>query len=143
MKGQSCNAGIFEIFCSVSIFVCMLFSCATVDSIGNAPLSEGVYQTFRADYDMVLRAARKSIIQAGFLIDTARRVNDTTWVIIGKKCISNGSYRELVRVVVEKTGEGEAEVRVLTKRRYVLDLTAKGDYSQPILSNIDSKLKKY
>lgn len=127
---------------SYSIFVLIFSGCATVDSINNAPLSEGVHRAFNADYDMVLRAARKSVIEAGLIIETARRSNDKTWVVIGKKCISSGSYRQLVRVVVKKTGESEAEVRVLTKRRYALDLTAEGDYSESILSNIDSKLKK-
>jgi hypothetical protein len=126
----------------VSIFAVVFSGCATVDSIRNAPLSKGVQRSFNEDYDKVLKASRKSVIEAGLLIEEANRVNDKTWVIIGKKCISHGSYRELVRLVVEKTSDTETGVRVLTKRRYALDITAKGDYSQSILSNIDLKLKK-
>lgn len=124
-----------------SIFVLMFSGCATVDSMRNAPLSQGVHRAFNADYDTVLKAARKSVIEAGLLIEKAYRANDETWIMIGIKCLSTGSYHDLVRVVVEKKGETETEVRVLTKRRYALYIPAKGDYSQSILSNIDLKLK--
>jgi len=61
-------------------------------------------------------------------------------MIIGKKSMSAWSYGELVRVLVTRKGAQQTEVRVFTKKRVSINPTAKGDYSNSILSNIELKL---
>ena len=115
--------------------------CATTGGMRRAPLAEGSARTFPGEYARVLTAAREAVVEAGLAVEEANRVNDTAWMIIGKKGVSRFSLGELVRVVVEKTGAAETTVRVRTQRRLATNVAAKGDYSRSILSNIELKLQ--
>ncbi len=118
-----------------------LFRCATTNKMRTAPLSAGVPRIFTADYNRVLKVAQEAVVEAGLMIEDVNQVNDKAWMIIGKKGASGWSVGELVRVVVEEMNDAKTIVRVYTKRRLATNITAKGDYSQSILSNIDLKLQ--
>jgi hypothetical protein len=107
----------------------------------NAPLAEGVPQTYTADFDSVLKAAREAVVEAGLHIEEVNKISETSWSILAKKPTSAWSWGELVRVLVEESSDTATTVRVLTKRRLATNVTAKGDYSKAILSNIELKLK--
>ena len=125
---------------SVIAVVC-LTGCATTGSMRNAPLAEGVPQTYTADFDSVLKAAREAVVEAGLHIEEVNKISETSWSILAKKPTSAWSWGELVRVLVEESSDTATTVRVLTKRRLATNVTAKGDYSKAILSNIELKLK--
>lgn len=126
---------------STLALVALTFSCASVASIRNAPPSKGVSQSYSADFDRVLKAARESVVEAGLQIEEVNKTDEESWVIIAKKSTSAWSWGELVRVTVSKVNDSEATVRVLTRRRLATNITAKGDYSRAILSNIELKLR--
>ena len=107
----------------------------------NAPVDEGVAQTFHGDYDRILKAARESVVEAGLAIEEVDKMDDKTWMIIAKKGASAFSWGELVRVVVQNGDADSTTVRVLTQRKMATNVTAKGDYSKSILSNMELKLK--
>lgn len=133
MKLSSIIAAIFLLVFSMG--------CATTDSLRNSSISEGVPRTFNTEFERVLKASRESVVEVGLNIEDAYQANDHTWVILAKKPTSAWSWGELVRVVVEKNNENETIVRVLTKRKLATNVTAKGDYSNSILSNIALKLQ--
>lgn len=107
----------------------------------SAPIDEGVARTYSAGHDRVFKAARESVVEAGLSIEEIKKVDDRTWMIIGKKGMSGMSWGELVRVVVQQIGPAETTVRVLSKRKLATNMTAKGDYSASILSNVELILK--
>ncbi len=115
--------------------------CATIGTMRNASLDEGVPRIFTASFDRVLKATREAVIQSGLQIEEVNQIDNQTWIIIGKKDVSAWSWGELVRVTVQKKSKSETLVRVFTKRRLATNFTAKGDYSRSILSSIDLNLR--
>jgi hypothetical protein len=61
-------------------------------------------------------------------------------MIMSKARTSAWSWGEIVRVVVVSEDPKHTTVRVFTKRRISINITAKGDYSKQILANIGFKL---
>ena len=119
----------------------LLIGCATTGTMRNASLDEGVSRTFIASFDRVLKAARESVTQSGLKLDDINQLDNQTWIIIGKKEASEWSWGEFVRVTVQKKRDSVTLVRVLSKKKLTTNITARDDYSQLILSNIDINLK--
>src|SRR6266446_7421214 len=118
----------------------LLAACASAGGMRAEPLDVGVVREFNGDYTTVLRATRNAVASAGLAVDSYDEVNDSTAMIVAKKGSSAWSWGELVRVVIQKTGDRVA-VRVLSRRKMATNVTAKGDYSDTIFSNIDLALR--
>ena len=123
------------------VFLLLTFGCATTSTMRNVSLDNGIPKIFVASLDLVLKATQKSVTQSGLQVEEITQLDDETWIIIGNKDTSAWSWGELVRVTVQKKSETETLVRVFTKRKLATNITAKGDYSQVILSNIDLNLR--
>jgi len=104
-------------------------------------LDVGVLREFNGDYTTVLRATRNAVASAGLAVDSYEEVNDSTAMIVAKKGNSAWSWGELVRVVVQKSASDRVSVRVLSRRKMATNITAKGDYSNTIFSNIELALR--
>jgi len=104
-------------------------------------LDSGVVREFAGDFPTVLKAARAAVTNAGLAVDSYEQVNDSTAVLVAKKGTSAWSWGELVRVVVQGSSNNKVSVRVLSHRKLATNITAKGDYSDTIFSNIDLALK--
>lgn len=116
-------------------------NCTSVSQLSEKPTTAGVSRTFHAGFNQVLKAARESIIEAGLMIESTSEINADTYAIIGRRPTNAWSWGEMVRVVVEKQPSSQTIVRVVTERKVKTNITARGDYSQSILSNIELKLK--
>ena len=115
----------------------LLQACATMGGLRNEPLTAGFAQEFEGTFEEVLQATRESVVSAGLSIEEANQLTSGTWVIMAKKGTSIFSWGELVRILVEQhQEEAPVVVRVITKRKGTLNLTAKGDYSDSIFSGI-------
>ena len=130
-------------FAAISLFavLLLLMGCASMAGLRTEPMTAGESRNFDADFDRVVDAALQSIKQEGLQIEESYKPNAKTWVILSWKGASAMSWGELVRVVVEKTADEATAVRVITKRKSALSVTAKGDYSQSIFSGISVALK--
>lgn len=127
---------------AILLFATLLASaCATVGGIQNAPLDAGTARVFQAPFDSTLQAAREAVVAAGLQIEGAQEVEPGTWIIVGKKGVSGFSWGELVRVAVARQEERSTRVTVHTQRRVATNVTAKGDYSESIFSNMALKLR--
>jgi hypothetical protein len=124
-----------------AILLVLSTSCATAGGMREEPLDVGVVREFSGDYVTVLRATRNAVMGAGLAIDTYQDVNDSTAMIVAKKGTSAWSWGELVRVVVQRSAVDRVAVRVLSRRRMATNVTAKGDYSETIFSNIELALR--
>ncbi|MFQ5627467.1 MAG: hypothetical protein ACE5I1_01805 [bacterium] len=142
MKSSQTNRLFTHTISLAAMFVISMImnNCASTAAVQNAPLHAGVGRTFNASFDRTLKAAREAVTEAGLQIESASQMDENTWMILGKKSMSAWSYGELVRVLVSRKGAQRTEVRVFTKKRVSINLTAKGDYSNAILSNVELKL---
>jgi len=82
-----------------------------------------------------------AVSEADLAIESVNKVDDKTWMIMAKKSTSAWSWGEIVRVTVINLNTNQTEVKVYTEKRSSINVTAKGDYSTPILTNIELKLK--
>jgi hypothetical protein len=129
------------LFSALSVFLLVgPAGCASQSSVQKAPLHAGTSRTFEAAFERTLQVARESVVETGLQIEKVEKVNDENWMIMGHKPVSGFSWGEYVRVLVTKVDDAQTAVRVLTKKRLGTNVTAKGDYSVSILSNIELKL---
>ncbi|MEM8763305.1 MAG: hypothetical protein AAGD88_05815 [Bacteroidota bacterium] len=110
-----------------------------INKIRSAPLHSGESRTYQASYKSMVKYAREAVTDAGLILESSEKIDDATYMIIGKAKTSAWSWGELVRVVLIDNTE-KVTVRVFSKRRLKINLTAKGNYTQTILSNIEAKI---
>jgi len=122
------------------VILTVLAACASPTSVQNAPLHAGVGRTYQAAFERTANAAREAVVETGLQIESASQVDATTWLIVSKKGTSAFSWGEVVRVVVIRDSPTETTVRVHSARRISPNITAKGDYANSILSNVELKL---
>ena len=68
-------------------------------------------------------------------------MDPNTYLIMCKASTSAWSWGEIVRLAVIRASDTQTTVRVYSKRKSAVNIAAKGDYSNTILSNIELKLK--
>ena len=130
----------FRVLSVISLLV-FLVGCASKSSIQREPLHAGKEKRFQADFNKTLEAAHEAMIASGLQVESNTKIDENTYMLIGKKGTSLWSWGELVRVVVIKEDAETTVVRVVSKRRVSANITAKGDYSEAIFSNIELKLR--
>ncbi len=121
-------------------FTVVMVGCASVEGIQSEPLDRGVVRHFDAPPSEVRAAAYNAMLGAGLILDEVDEVAAGTWMLVGKRTTREWTAGEVVRVVVEPADEGGSLVRVLSKRRISINVTAKGDYSDEIFDQIGFQL---
>jgi hypothetical protein len=121
--------------------VVSIAACATTLDIRSEPLTRGVSRSFSAGYDRVVKAAHESVVESGLkIVDESVDVENTS-TIVATKPVSMFSYGEVVRMVIVRDSAEQTIVRVLTRRRVTTNVTARGDWSPPIFSRMESRLR--
>ena len=116
--------------------------CATKVSMLGMPLDEGDEQTFSFNYETVSKATYEAVVLSGLSIEDRSEPTNGRMIILAKKSSSAWSWGEFVRIVVQETEkEKETLVRVLTKRRLAINVTAKGNWSDTLFSHIAMQLR--
>ncbi|MFD2586955.1 hypothetical protein ACFSQJ_08435 [Croceitalea marina] len=110
-----------------------------INKIRSAPLHSGESRTYEAPYKNMVKYAREATTEAGLSIESSEKIDDATYMIIGKAKASAWSWGELVRVVLIDNAD-KVTVRVYSKRAIKINVTAKGNYTNTILSNIEAKI---
>ncbi len=90
---------------------------------------------FAADYEAVVRAAREAVQEMGITLREDYPGNDSTWVILCEK------YARSFRVVVQRLGERQTAVRVISRRRETTDPIKVEEYSHDIFAALIEKLE--
>ena len=116
--------------------------CRTMAGMKDEPLGEGEKRIFSADYNQVLKATQEAIPAVGLQMEETTEIKGDTWMILARESSSMFSYGTLVRIVVVKLDNNQAEVRVVTKRKGALNIGATGDFSQQLFSAINLKLAR-
>ena len=114
--------------------------CATMGGLREHPLDTGTTRTYAADYATVTAATRAALLAAGLDVEDSYSPAETTLVLLAKRSSGFWSWGEIIRVVVEETEPGVTAVRVISKRRSAINVTAKGDWSETVFANIELHL---
>lgn len=117
-------------------------ACASMGGLHKEPLDLGKTRVFDAPLAETNDAVREAMIGAQLMIDEIEMVNDSTWLFLSKKGAGIFSWGEMVRVVTVGR-EDETEVRVISRRKGSLNVTAKGDYSDDLFTQIDFTLRDF
>jgi hypothetical protein len=118
------------------------YSQQTIEKIKNAPLHAGESRSFEAPFKDLVKFSREAMVDAGLEMESVEKVDEDTYMLIGKTRASGWSWGELVRVVILQEEDADKNtVRVYTKRRLGTNATAKGSYTNTILSNIAAKIE--
>lgn len=115
-----------------------------LNKIRNAPLHAGEGRNFDIGYKKAIKFAREAVSEGGLIIESTEKVDDENYMIIGKAKTSAWSWGELVRVIVtndSEDGEDEVTIKVYTRKNIKINVTAKGNYTQTILSNVEAKIE--
>ena len=114
--------------------------CATMGGMYTEPLDKGVVRDFPSGLDETTQAAREAMVGSQLMIEDVEQLNDSTWILLGKKGTSAWSYGEMVRVVTMATAPRTTRVYVISKKKAATNIGAKGDYSDDIFSQMEFAL---
>jgi hypothetical protein len=124
------------------LFLILLAACASAASLKEEPIDVGVERRYVATLAEGMEAARNACVGAQMQIEEIADVDMQTSYVICQKGGGITSWGELVRVLVQQTGQREIAIRVFTKRRVSVNVTARDDWSDPIFSQIEAELEK-
>lgn len=118
-----------------------LWSQASLVQLKNTPLQAGESRTFKAPYKKLVKYSQEAMREAQLELEFVEKIDNKTYMIIGKRRASGFSWGEMVRtLIVSQNDPTKSIVRVYTKKRIKINLTAKGDYSQTIFSSIEARI---
>lgn len=122
----------------IVVIALLTAACASSGGLRQEPLADGKSQVFEAPLTVVVDAAREAVVGSKLSIEEAYQPEDGVWVIMAQNDGSALSWGEMVRVVIVKKEDNpnHTVVRVITRRKGTLNITAKGDYSESIFSGI-------
>ena len=127
----------------IPIFVLIMLSgCATMAGMRTEPLDAGVAKEYTTDLRTAAAATRTAMIAAALELEDVEQPDDATWVFYAKRKMQNWTYGELVRVVVIETADNVVTVRILSKRRAAINVSAKDDWSQTIFTQLALDLEE-
>ncbi len=119
-----------------------LAACSTMGGMRTEPLTAGATRQYSADLRTAVAATRDALIGSALDIDDVEPVDDRTWMFLAKRNTSEWSHGELIRVVVEQTNADVVTVRVLSKRRVALEITARSDWSDAVFAQLALDLEE-
>lgn len=130
-----------RIRCSALIAVIGVMGCATIGGLKDEPLTEGTSRPFAAEFEELVKVVPEVFDSLGLELTESYPVNDEAWMFLGEKPASLFSYGAVLRVVVERLGEHQTAVRIVSKRRVGTAFGNKGDYSKDIFEAVANHLK--
>lgn len=117
------------------------FSQQSLNKVKNAPLHAGDARTFEQPFKTIIKYTRDACTDAGLVMESSERVDDDTYMIMAKAKTSAFSWGEIVRVVIEKKDAMKTVLRVYTRKRLGINVTAKASYTNTIFSNVESQIE--
>ncbi len=120
----------------ILLLVGVLAGCATMAGMRTEPLDMGVTKLYATDLRTAVRSTRNALLGSALEIDDVDEINCRTWMFLAKRKSGQWTAGELVRVVVQETGDEEVTVRIVSKRRSSLNVTARSDWSDAVFAQL-------
>ena len=96
----------------------------------------GVAKVYETDLRAAVRSTRNALLGSALEIDDVEELDDSTWMFLAKRKSGTWTHGELVRVIVEETGENEVTIRIISKRRSAMNITARSDWSDAVFAQL-------
>ena len=119
-----------------------LAACSTMGGMRTEPLDRGATRRYSADLQTAVAATRNALIGSALDIDDVEPVDGQTWMFLAKRNTSRWSHGELIRVIVQQTGAEVVTVRVLSKRRVAVEVSARSDWSDAVFAQLALDLEE-
>ncbi len=103
-------------------FIFALASCATMDTVTNAPANAGISRSFSGNYELVKDAVVTSLQILNINTKQFKEAPEG-FTILFNKSISAFSWGEVGRILVSKVDENNTRVNVHSKKRHKLQIT--------------------
>ena len=113
----------------------ILSACATMAGMHTEPIDAGVAKVYATNLTTAIDATRRALAGAALVLEEIEQPDSTTWVFYAKRPSGQFTAGELVRVVVQGSAD-EVTIRVLSKRRSAMNVTAKGDWSDVLFTQL-------
>ena len=120
----------------------ILSACATMAGMRTEPLDMGIAKVYETDLRTAVRSTRNALLGSALEIDDVEEVNSTTWMFLAKRKSGQWTAGELVRVIVQETSDNEITVRILSKRRSTMNVTARSDWSDAVFAQLALDLEE-
>lgn len=129
-----------------SLFILLLSSIwinaqQSLNKVKNAPLHAGDARTFEQPFKTMIKYARAACTDAGLVMESSERIDEDTYMILSKAKTSAFSWGEIVRVVLEKKDAIKTVMRVYTRKRIGINVTAKASYTNTLFSSVESNIE--
>jgi len=124
------------------LIVCLgLAACASSQTVREAPLEEGVVESFDRPYDQVAAGVIATLHDMNIKINSSEELPDRLEIMVSKP-VDLFSWGEVGRVIVVKSPAPPTAVRVLWEKRYQAQITGTGqtEFSQDFFGRVASKL---
>lgn len=125
----------------VAIFSALTVSCASVDTVKNAPASRGDDRVFDASQDRVYDAAMKTLIQKGFAIESETRHGDVIQ-IVGSTPVRAIYAGQIVRITIGSVDHSKVNVNVYWRSRFRDGIIPWIDWTKDIFSRMEDLLAR-
>jgi uncharacterized protein YceK len=122
----------------------LLSGCASIDTVKNAPLTDGQQQTFRARYDRTTASTLKALTVLNTNISSAAEDGNGTIYLVSKP-LSGFSWGEVGRVFVKKAANPPTTVYVDWQKRVQTQVTgtSQDEFANTVFGSISSALADY
>ncbi len=140
VPGRAIRSDLGAMKTQLLLLLTLLTGCATMAGMRTEPLDAGVAKHYAANLQQAVTATRNALLGSALEIDDVERVDEATWMFLAKRKSGNWTYGELVRVVVHETTAGEVTVRILSKRRNAINVTARSDWSDAVFAQLALEL---
>lgn len=119
-----------------------LAGCATMAGMRTEPLDAGVAREYTTDLRTAVSATRNALLGSALEIDDVEQMDESTSMFLAKRKAGQWTYGELVRVLVVQTSEDVVTIRILSKRRSAINVTARSDWSDAVFAQIALDLEE-
>ncbi|MCH7474351.1 MAG: hypothetical protein IIA27_06735 [Gemmatimonadetes bacterium] len=116
--------------------------CATMAGMRTEPLDAGVAKEYTTDLRTAVSATRNALLGSALEIDDVEEMDESTWMFLAKRKAGKWTIGELVRVLVVQTGENVVPIRILSKRRAAMNVSARSDWSDAVFGQIALDLEE-
>jgi len=113
----------------------------SLNKVKNAPLHAGDGRTFEQPMKAMIKMARQACTEAGLVMESSERIDEDTYMILSKAKTSAFSWGEVVRIVLEQKEASKTVMRVYTRKRIGINVTAKASYTNTIFTSVESQIE--
>ena len=124
------------LFLGILVGAVLLSGCATMAGMRTEPFDMGLAKVYETDLRAAVRSTRNALLGSALEIDDVEEIGASTWMFLAKRKSGKWTYGELVRVIVEETGENEVTIRIISKRRSAINITARSDWSDAVFAQL-------